>query len=619
MIKKFKQIVLFSVLFFSFFAVSPLSAATVRDKLHTAISEKNIESLLALADRGMYFYLDLEDIQSIVDIVVEKKDNRLLQMLVLQMDVDLNVKGRNGRSLLQIAMDVKDTRSLLALLGKANVNNFFDFKGVEARLILQIAIDAEGSELFEFLIERVDSDFRDKNNRSLLQIAIEKNVSSAFLLGMAIEAEDKRAVEILLNRGVDPNNYPSYRIKSEASSLLELAIEKENERLVRLLLDKGATLPSSDILEGKSPLHVAVEHESEKMTEFFLNRGINVDIKDVLGTTALFIAVKKQNDKIVALLLSRGANPNTFRFSSGTSLTFISMTESTWEKTQWQDVISSMITKTKKAGFYLNTIVDALSSTPLSDAILKESPVTDKILLLLLDAGADPNQRRYPSGLVPLHSAAGMSNYEKVKLLLDRGADPNIADERGYRPIDYAVMFDASRAKETVKLLLERGATGSKSYFGLTIDSSLQQIERVIKAYSIRKRSTTMKSASQDPLEPGKKRVVVRKGFKTEQITKAIKSKAGQGPFSLADIEKDNPGISMPTIYGVFRKLRDVGEIHAERVSHSQWVVEQGGGSVDSDSKASETNLEGNQTKTESEARSETSSARPGRCSTGFE
>jgi ankyrin repeat protein len=49
---------------------------------------------------------------------------------------------------------------------------------------------------------------------------------------------------------------------------------------------------------------------------------------------------------------------------------------------------------------------------------------------MLLDAGADPNQRQQ-GGFVPLHEAAHTDDVEMARLLLEHGADPGLAADDG--------------------------------------------------------------------------------------------------------------------------------------------------------------------------------------------
>jgi uncharacterized protein len=63
---------------------------------------------------------------------------------------------------------------------------------------------------------------------------------------------------------------------------------------------------------------------------------------------------------------------------------------------------------------------------------------------LLLDAGADPNQRQR-GGFVPLHEAAHTDDVEMARLLLAHGADPALAGDDGRDAMRIAADDGSSR------------------------------------------------------------------------------------------------------------------------------------------------------------------------------
>ena len=475
---------------------------------------------------------------------------------------------------------------------------------------------ARATGMVQFLLEHgAEVDVRDKTGRTPLH-----------------GVHDKEIAQMLLEHGADVNA----RNKEGRTPLHETYYEE----VAQVLLEHGADVNARN-KEGRTPLHET--YHKEVVVQVLLEHGADVHVKDEKGRTPLHGVHDKE---IAQVLLEHGADVYVKDKKGRTPL---------------HDARTAEIAQVLLEHGADVHVKDKKGRTPLHDAR------TAEIAQVLLEHGADVHVKD-EKGRTPLHY---VRTSEVAGILLDAGAYINETDRRGRTALDRLNnkmkkgrdAYDVFSSRP-IDLLLQNGAREGTKLISLEVDALMlglfvadqsegvlsaeymEQVRKMLNSIlhgkslaniltdldnriSEKKQYSPIKANSEkriqrksafQALEPGKERVVVRKGFKTEQITKAIKSQAGQGPFSLADIERDNPGISMPTIYGVFRKLRGAGEIHAERVNHSQWVVEQGGvSSVDSDSKASETNLEGNQPKTESEARSEISSTRSGRCSTGFE
>ena len=77
------------------------------------------------------------------------------------------------------------------------------------------------------------------------------------------------------------------------------------------------------------------------------------------------------------------------------------------------------------------------------------------VVLLLLEAGADPNARN-DDGLTPLHRGAGNSNPVVIAHLLTAGGDPNAMDNNGYTPLHYAAARSGNA--RAISRLLSAGA-----------------------------------------------------------------------------------------------------------------------------------------------------------------
>lgn len=190
------------------------------------------------------------------------------------------------------------------------------------------------------------------------------------------------------------------------------------------------------LLAGGTLLHSAVEFNEIECIDTLLDRGADINaraeiIDGVGGQTAVYhlIATNQADDATLEHLVKR---------------------------------LGSRIDTTVRATFRL-PIAEPVANpvTPLEYAVITADPSREawrrarpRVVALLLDAGADPNQRG-ENGATPLHLAAATGPAEVVELLLRHGARNWITDDRGKLALDRARAGSAQDKDAIIALLNE--------------------------------------------------------------------------------------------------------------------------------------------------------------------
>ena len=139
------------------------------------------------------------------------------------------------------------------------------------------------------------------------------------LLNAAITAGSLPSIELLLNKGADPNLWDEY------GSPLGLAVGRGNLELCKKLYSAGANPNVLPIAGTTTPLVKASgKPASLPILEWLLSSGADanlpgISVKGLKSGTALSRAAATGNIEAVRLLLSAGADPNIV-FASGTAL-----------------------------------------------------------------------------------------------------------------------------------------------------------------------------------------------------------------------------------------------------------------------------------------------------------
>lgn len=145
------------------------------------------------------------------------------------------------------------------------------------------------------------------NDMKQLQILLDQGISpnthtkrGPLPLKLAIDKTNVDAVKILLENGADPN------ISAKIISVLNFAITKKNMEIIRSLLDYGADINSSSGHLG-TPLNTAITVNSPEVVTELLVRGADIN-KSVNNYTYLMNAIEWGRVEIAKILIENGVD-----------------------------------------------------------------------------------------------------------------------------------------------------------------------------------------------------------------------------------------------------------------------------------------------------------------------
>jgi ankyrin repeat protein len=308
--------------------------------------------------------------------------------------------------------------------------------GILALILVSTNGTKNGSEknLTKITSERRSMQTKSKPFGSLSNLS--KMKSDAKKLSAAIENNDLKGVENLLNDGVDPSDPLPFRNASSPELPLRQAISLGNKEITELLIDYGVDV------NGKF--------------SFF-------------GETALHEAAYKHRKEIVELLIAKGANVNA---KSKNELAGITPLDSVYKGSGPRGrVLSPSVLDKKRAG-----IAEVLRKHggKTGEELKAEGKSTEPIA-----EAATPEPTTAKASDISIHDAAFNGFIEDVKQHLNAGED---VDAKGGwmdgTPLQYATM---AGHKEIVELLIADGAdvnakVASGSYQGKTqLDLAIMQ------------------------------------------------------------------------------------------------------------------------------------------------
>lgn len=332
--------------------------------------------------------------------------------------------------------------------------------------------------------------------------------SADTLLHWAAIRDAKNVVELLLDRGVDPELEDNqsrtpldYASRGDAFGAAELLLDRgantrgsnragvtplhsataaDGVATARLLLERGAN--ACGPTESGTPLHMA---RSVDMAAMLLDSGVDVSVLDKNRATPLH---RTGNPEVAQLLLHRGADIEAtdsygdtplhsaaFRNASDV-VRFLVNQGSAIDRTNHRDNtplhLAASVVDNDDDSLNIQTLlslgadvsaVNKDGKTPLMVAMGCDAPRT--IVACLLDYGADINATDF-HGNSPLHFTARYRDLSEAadvtSLLLERGADINGQDERGRTPLHIVAEMTVSRAERRARVNDPTDALGQR-------------------------------------------------------------------------------------------------------------------------------------------------------------
>ncbi|KAL8688182.1 MAG: hypothetical protein Q9218_005846 [Villophora microphyllina] len=272
-----------------------------------------------------------------------------------------------------------------------------------------------------------------------------KDAELGMALYRAVEKQEVRTAQILLEAGADPDTKPSW-----ATPAIVEAVKKGNTQLLEMLLAYGAKVDVSGPGDGTA-LYTAVSKQKTDMVELLLKHGANPNERPSGGEPAIYRAVTKQYDEIVDLLLQTDVKVDDTPPGGTTAMYQAAKKDN-----------ASLVKRLLAAG----AKVDARPMG--SNTAMYEAAKTGNINLVkqLLDSGAEADARPMGSNTA-MFEAAKKGNYEVCQLLLQHGAQVDARTTGGNTALWNII---SKNDEKLVRLLLDHGADiGAKTWGGETV------------------------------------------------------------------------------------------------------------------------------------------------------
>jgi ankyrin repeat protein len=356
---------------------------------------------------------------------------------------DPNGPGPDGTTLLEDAVQRGDLKRVAVLMDSGAVAGLRPFRaGSEARSPLELAFEAEDSELFELLLTHGARPSGGDWEPWLQRAFARRDLDKVRLLAShgARESMDSRNRRCLVERATLQGDIP----------------------MLKLLLDFG-------FRPGKAVYHAAASGAHD-MLDVLLASGVSPDFTVVPTLdTALAAALRGRHDRAAHMLVRAGAADRPLRLPEGQSAFHLAVTTGCHRATgalldagadpnePFATPVSSGFLRLVRPGVMRWVFSNDQNPTPLM--VASDSGVT-QTARHLIRAGAKTNVRTRSSSLWPINFASRRSDVPMMRLFL--GQDPH----REERLIEVRLSEQRARLfdREGNELLNTQISTGRKGY-----------------------------------------------------------------------------------------------------------------------------------------------------------
>ena len=204
---------------------------------------------------------------------------------------------------------------------------------------------------------------------------------------------------------------------------LHVACRYQTPAVIKLLLDKGSCIDVKDRLQVTPLFRTAAEGKAIAC-QLLLSYGADTTVRRANGEHVLDTAVRHHHLDVVKVLLNHGIDIN-MRNGLGSTALYAAVVDPGYRSFGYRDVHDE-------------------------EFVSHPSPRQLEMINLLLEHGIDIHAR-HTDGATVLFTAASFGSVEIVQILLDHGADPNAIDDCYRKPLWMAVR---QNSVAIVKLLL---------------------------------------------------------------------------------------------------------------------------------------------------------------------